>query len=166
MYRPYHANIEQRLTLRYARDNHPIEETVTARTAIGDGPAQSKELCAETDVVCDDMYHYSVLLNNDIRLLKLQESDDTSGNMNAELFHVPLHLAQTLNYVALSYTWGSSNDLKRIMVNDCAMCIRTNAFQILDRLKALGCLIVWVSLVTDRCNKAHADSVIDRFHLY
>ncbi|KIW03449.1 uncharacterized protein PV09_05219 [Verruconis gallopava] len=67
-----------------------------------------------------------------IRLFRL--GTPVHGILTGELRHVDLdnHEADDINYWALSYTWGSSNETELIMINGKPFRVRSNLFDFLE----------------------------------
>lgn len=106
-------------------------------------PVQSDTAQSDIDTADATNYCYSPLRRGHIRLLQLRVSSP-STDVEAELIHIPLHVAQARKYVALSYTWGAPEHFGRIKVNDRPMQIRMNVLGILNRLRVLAVNLIWV----------------------
>ncbi|KAI1082312.1 heterokaryon incompatibility protein-domain-containing protein [Whalleya microplaca] len=78
---------------------------------------------------------------DEIRMVKIEESEDPSGPIVTRMPHVPII---GIPYMALSYTWGTSDARVEIGVAGQRMYIRKNLERILRALKAIKCSIVWI----------------------
>jgi hypothetical protein len=93
----------------------------------------------------ESRYSYQPLLGSEIRLLKIHPSENSDTNIQVDLVHVPLNLAQQQDYIALSYTWGDAHESEWIRLNDTFFIkVRPNLFDILKRLRSMKCTNVWV----------------------
>ncbi|KAI1119469.1 heterokaryon incompatibility protein-domain-containing protein [Nemania sp. NC0429] len=82
------------------------------------------------------MYQYSPLEESkgEIRLLELHPGDSGKG-IQCSLRHATL--ASTLEYTALSYTWGDPKNLKAIVVDGETLEVTANLFDALRHLRSL-----------------------------
>lgn len=100
---------------------------------------------------------YSPLGERDFRVLLL--SGEVDGLVQCEL--KALNLDRVLSYVALSYTWGDSDDMANVLLNGEIRQVRTNLAQALARLLHLGHHIVWAdALSIDQSNIAERNSQV------
>ena len=96
-------------------------------------------------------YCYSPLSDPDsIRLLQLLPKKDDPTNLRCELFEHSLHYTDSLPhlYEAVSYVWGSTEDLQSIIVDNCSLDVTRNLYELLLRLRDDRLpRIIWVDAV-------------------
>jgi len=83
-------------------------------------------------------YCYSPLSQPDsIRLLRLLPKETDPTNLRCELFEYSLHKTERLChlYEAVSYVWGSTDDLQPIIVDNCSLEVTRNLHKLLLRLR-------------------------------
>jgi hypothetical protein len=95
----------------------------------------------------DATYSYSPLAQSDIRLLRIHPFEERTDPLHASLEHKSILSAQSQQYVALSYTWGSMNAVVPILVDGKVLRIRPNLANILQLLRGLRTEYVWVSVL-------------------
>lgn len=88
---------------------------------------------------------YSPLSQDDIRLLHIHSSEDSTTPLHASLVHIALPSAQSRTYVALSYTWGLMEANVPILLDGKTLRIRPNLARILQILRDLQVQYIWVS---------------------
>jgi Heterokaryon incompatibility protein (HET) len=124
--------------LRVNNENHQIEYTAPA---IHDFDQES--------------FNYTPLMEKDMRLLVLQQASDDPTRIQANLIHKPLSAAQTLNYVALSYTWGLLEASVPITIDGKLFKVRPNVYRILQDLRRLKYVHVWVRVLMEIMTRFH-----------
>ncbi|EWG53266.1 hypothetical protein FVEG_17085 [Fusarium verticillioides 7600] len=96
-------------------------------------------------------YVYSALNgDNNIRLLRLLPSPDPSTRLQGQLFEYPLAQGmQTMHlYEALSYTWGTSQNKKSIIIDDQELPITANCHSALVQLRdSFFERVLWVDAI-------------------
>jgi hypothetical protein len=98
---------------------------------------------------------YSELGDGVIRLIKVQKGS-SEDMINCQLQNV--HLSQDPNYVALSYTWGSPQKEKTIMVDEYPLLIPKNLYRLLQHIRksmSLRAHWLWIDMLSiDQANLA------------
>ena len=91
-----------------------------------------------------------------IRLLEL--TDDGSIDIACK-FHL-YRLEEAPEYSAVSYTWGSTKDPMKVVVNGCLISVRRNLWQFLRRAKETqDRKVIWIdALCIDQNNVKERDS--------
>ncbi|CAI6341309.1 unnamed protein product [Periconia digitata] len=110
-----------------------------------------------------EMYSYSPLMNHEIRVLELHPSAGEDDEVQAELLHRTLHQARKLQFVAISYTWGTREDATYIAVNGYTMEIGPNVLRILKQLRTLGYKFVWIDAIcTNQSDREECSAQVSR----
>lgn len=94
-----------------------------------------------------NMYPYSPLseLENDIRLIKINPGR-TDDNIRCKMHHS--QLAETLDFTALSYTWGDPGSQKTIFIEEHAVEVTVNLFDALQHMRhAERPRTIWVDAI-------------------
>ena len=97
-----------------------------------------------------DLYSYSPLMNDEIRLLRISPSKDKTGLLQADLVHVGIQSATNRQFTALSYTWGLQRATSTILVNQEIFYVRPNLATILHKMHAAGKDLLWVRVLCCR----------------
>jgi ankyrin repeat protein len=83
-----------------------------------------------------DLIQYDPIDLEDFSFRLLRLFKGTYGPIQCELFHAQLHTREnTIEYEALSYTWGSPNKLHEIEINGKRLPVTKNLFEALQHLR-------------------------------
>ncbi|KAH8753764.1 heterokaryon incompatibility protein-domain-containing protein [Hyaloscypha sp. PMI_1271] len=88
---------------------------------------------ATTDSTPQAVFQYQPLDPSirEIRLLNLTPTDDPHSDLELSILHTPL---ETLSFYALSYTWGSPQNPREILLNGIKLQVRVNLFAALKAI--------------------------------
>jgi Heterokaryon incompatibility protein (HET) len=83
--------------------------------------------------------------NNDIRILKIAPADRSSTPVRGSLEHASLN--QLPQYVALSYCWGDTGDVRPIKIGRSTLNVTANLHTALCHLRSRGIRRLWVDAI-------------------